>query len=177
LPENRTLFEQLSNRFFAIPTVAQWWAKWTARRRAEWVDHAGGIPFARLRKPLAACRGALVTTAGVHLRSQPPFDMENPDGDPTYRVIPHEVALDELMITHKYYDHADADADLNVVFPLAHWRDLVQRGAIGSPAPRHFGMMGHIDGAQLPILINHTAPELAQKLRADQVNFALLTPA
>jgi hypothetical protein len=37
--------------------------------------------------------------------------------------------------------------------------------------------MGHIDGAQLPILNERTAPEVAAKLRADGVDFAFLTPA
>ncbi|MDQ3250052.1 MAG: glycine/betaine/sarcosine/D-proline family reductase selenoprotein B, partial [Chloroflexota bacterium] len=116
-------------------------------------------------------------TAGVHLRTQPAFDMETPDGDATYREIPNKVALAELMITHKYYDHTDADADLNVVFPLAHFRDLADKGVIGSLASVHFGFMGHIDQAQVSILNTQTAPAVAAKLRADGVDAAFLTPA
>jgi D-proline reductase (dithiol) PrdB len=141
------------------------------------VDLSSGIPFATPRKPLAQARVALLTTAGVHLRTQTPFDMENPDGDATYREIPGNVDSAALMITHKYYDHTDADADLNVVFPLAHFRDLVEKRVIGSLAPCHFGFMGHIDQAQMAILNEHTAPEVAAKLRADGVDFAFLTPA
>lgn len=177
MPEQRTLFERLSNRFFAMPVVAQWWAKRTAKQTTALVDLSSGIPFASVRKPLAKARIALVTTAGVHLRTQPPFDMENPDGDPTYREIPNTVDSTQLTITHKYYDHTDADADLNVVFPLAHFRDLVTKGVIGSLAPRHFGFMGHIDQALITLLNERTAPEVAAKLRADGVDFAFLTPA
>jgi D-proline reductase (dithiol) PrdB len=177
MAEKRTFSERLANRFFAIPTVAQWWARRSAGRTQALVDTASGIPFARLRKPLRAARVALLTTAGVHLRAQLPFDMVNPDGDPTYREIPGTVDVGELMITHKYYDHTDADADLNVVFPLAHFRDLVRKGVIGSLAPRHFGFMGHIDQAEVACLNTKTAPEVAAKLRADGVDFAFLTPA
>lgn len=177
MPEQRNLFERFSNRFFAIPAVAQWWAKRTAQRTNTLVDLSSGIPFATVRKPLANARVALLTTAGVHLRSQTPFDMENPDGDPTYREIPNTVDPTQLTITHKYYDHTDADADLNVVFPLEHFHDLVTKQVIGSLAPRHFGFMGHIDKALITTLNSRSAPEVAAKLRADGVDFAFLTPA
>jgi D-proline reductase (dithiol) PrdB len=177
MTEQRTLLERLSNRFFAIPAVAQWWAKRAASRTEALVDLSGPIPFARLRKPLSECRLALITTGGTHLRGQTPFDMENPQGDATYREIPNSVALEQIMITHKYYDHSDADADLNVVLPLAHFRDLVNQRVIGELAPRHFGFMGHIDADQIPILNQRTAPEVAGKLRADGVDCVFLTPA
>ena len=40
-------------------------------------------PFVPLPKPLAACRLAIVTTAGLHRRDDRPFG----PGDQTYRVI------------------------------------------------------------------------------------------
>ncbi len=177
MTEKRTFFQRLANRFFAIPNVLQWWAKRSAGRINALVDIPTAIPFARVRKPLRTARVALLTTAGVHLRDQPPFDMQNPDGDPTYREIPGTVEVGDLMITHKYYDHTDADADLNVVFPLAHFRNLVQQGVIGNLAPRHFGFMGHIDQAEVARLTAESVPEVVAKLRADGVDFAFLTPA
>ena len=177
MAEKLTLFERLSNRLFAMPAVAQLWAKHSANRTSTLVDLSSGIPFARLRKPLAQASVALLTTAGVHLATQTPYDMENPDGDPTYREIPGRVDRKQLTITHKYYDHTDADSDLNVVFPLAHFRDLVQKQVIGSLAPRHFGFMGHIDHELINVLNERTAPEVAAKLRKDDVDFAFLTPA
>jgi D-proline reductase (dithiol) PrdB len=177
MSENRTLPERLANRFFAIPAVAQLWAKVTAGRTDGLVDLSGAIPFAPLRKPLHQCKAALLTTGGIHLPEQPPFDMTNPDGDAGYRAIPDNIALNAITITHKYYDHSDADRDLNVIFPLTHFRALVQQGVIGSLATTHFGFMGHIDGEQVPILNERTAPEVASKLRADGVDFAFLTPA
>lgn len=164
------------NRFYAIPVVTQWWAKRRIGETAALVE-TNGIPFARLRKPLATARGALITTAGVHLRTQPPFDMENPDGDATYRIIAADASAAEMTITHQYYDHRDADRDLNVVFPLAQLRTLATLGVIGALGPRHFGFMGHVDGPLLPTLTEESARAVAAKLRADQVDFALLTPA
>jgi len=177
MAEKLTLWQHLSNRFFAIPSVAQLWAKRLAHRTRTLVDLSSGIPFARSRKPLAQARVALLTTAGIHLTTQTPYDMENPDGDPSYREIPGDVDCAQIMITHQYYDHTDADTDLNVVFPLTHFRDLVQKQVIGSLAPRHFGFMGHIDHGLINVLNERTAPEVAAKLRKDGVDFAFLTPA
>lgn len=177
MTEQRTLFEKVSNRLFAIPAVAQLWAKVSARRTEGLVDLSGAIPFARMRKPLSQSKVALLTTGGIHLLTQAGFDMVNPDGDATFREIPSDVALDQITITHKYYDHTDADADLNVIFPLAHFRDLVTQQVIGALATQHYGFMGHIDGEQLPLLNERTAPTVAAKLRADGVDFAFLTPA
>ena len=138
---------------------------------------SGEIPFTVLRKPLGQCTGALITTAGVHLRAQPPFDMANPDGDASYREIPGTTTDGQMVITHKYYDHCDADQDLNVVFPLDHFRDLAAQYVIGAVAPRHFGFMGHVEGPLVQRMTARTAPDVAAKLRADGVDFAFLTPA
>lgn len=176
MKKKRSLANRIANGIFAIPTVAQIWSKQKAIR-TEPADAYNGIPFTRLRKPLGACRLALVTTAGIHLPEQQAFDMANPEGDASYREIPANADLDRLVITHNYYDHRDADRDPNTVFPLKHLRDLVEAGVLGGLASVHFGFMGHIDGAQLPVLIHKTAPEIAEKLRADQIDVALLTPA
>ena len=170
-----SFIQRLQNRFFAIPAVAQWWAGRFVRGAASSAD--GPIPFARLTKPLAECTVALITTGGVHLTSQPPFDMADPDGDASLREIPSDVALAELTITHDYYNHTSADRDVNVVFPLERIRELAQQGVIGRVAARHFGLMGHIEGKHLVRLQAKTAPEIAAKLRADGVDFAFLTPA
>lgn len=177
MSEKRTVFERLANRFFALPTVAQWWAKGAAARTQQLLADDQPIPFTPLRKTLGQCRVALLTTGGVHLPTQPPFNMDDPDGDASYRTIPSDVALETLTITHKYYDHSDADRDVNVIFPLAHLRELVTAGVLGSLASNHFGFMGHIAGAQIPILNTKTAPAVAKSLRADGVDVALLTPA
>ncbi len=174
MSEKRSLYEKIANRLFAIPAVAQLWAKRQANQMAAQADV---IPFARLRKPIAQSTLALITTGGIHLHTQVPFDMTDPDGDATYRELPGTVALDQFTITHKYYDHTDADRDPNVIFPLAHLRDLVSKGVIGALATRHLGFMGHIEGAQLRHLTEQSAPAVAALLRADGVDIALLTPA
>ena len=135
------------------------------------------IPWSILTKELNTCQIALVTTAGVHLRSQSPFDMKDKEGDPSFREIPSRVDPKDLTITHNYYDHRDADQDINVAFPMERLGDLESDGFIGKIAPQHFSFMGHITGHHINTLIHHTGPEVARTLKEDGTDIVFLTPA
>lgn len=130
------------------------------------------LPFVRPQKPLDECRLALVTTGGVHLPSQPRFDIDDPSGDCSYREIPMDAS--DLTWTHAYY-RPDEGTDLDAVFPLRTMRGLVADGTVGELNGRHFSFMGAIhDPAPLA---QETAPEVARKLVGDAVDVALLTPS
>ncbi|HEY4707791.1 MAG TPA: glycine/sarcosine/betaine reductase selenoprotein B family protein [Thermodesulfobacteriota bacterium] len=135
-----------------------------------------GIPWAPLKKPIKDCRVALVTTAGVHLKTQKPFDMSDPLGDPSYRELPSDTPGELYAITHDYYDHTDADRDLNIVFPIDRLKELVKEGLIGSLAENNYGFMGHIDGRHIETLVKKIAPEVAGRLKAQSIDAVLLTP-
>jgi D-proline reductase (dithiol) PrdB len=120
---------------------------------------------------------ALVTTAGVHRREDVPFDMTDQDGDPSYREIPNDSPLAELTITHDYYDHTNADRDVNIVFPLQRLQEFYDEGLIGGIADTHYSFMGHIDKHHVKHLIQQTAPAVARKLKGQPVDVVLLTPA
>ena len=137
----------------------------------------GGLPWAEPRKPLRDAVVAVVTTGGVHRTDQPPFDMADPDGDPTFRELPADSPRDALTITHDYYDHRDARADLNLVLPVGRVRDLVAHGVVAGLHPRVYSFMGHIDGRHVDTLRRETAPEVAARLAAGGVDYALLVPA
>ena len=77
------------------------------------------------KKPVKESVFALVTTAGVHLKTQEVFDVEA--GDPTVRLIPSDCKDDDLMISHTHFDRADADKDVNCVFPLTRVKELAQK--------------------------------------------------
>jgi D-proline reductase (dithiol) PrdB len=134
-------------------------------------------PLTPLSRPLRACRVALVTTAGVHLLQQEPFNMTDKNGDPSYREIPSSIGIEELTITQDYFPKADALADPNLVLPIEPLRRLAREGTVGSIAPRFFSFMGHILGDHLETLTRTTAPEAAAALEADGVDAVFLTPA
>jgi D-proline reductase (dithiol) PrdB len=134
------------------------------------------IPWSDVKKTLSECTVSLVTTAGVHHKNDRPFNMSDSDGDPSYRVIDLKQPLSELTITHDYYDHTDADKDINIVFPIERLMEFEKEGIIKKLARKHYGFMGHIVNQHIETLIHVTAPEIAQKLRADSVDVVLLTP-
>lgn len=171
IKELKLLKDKLITKLFSrFPLLAQMWAE-----NFDSVKNTD-IPWTPFEKDLFDCRVALVTTAGVHISGQVPFDMDDEEGDSTFREIPAGVRIDDLMITHKYYDHSDADRDVNIVFPIDRLRELAASGDIKELAPRHFGVMGHIVGGKLKQLIEETAPAIAARLKEDGADIALLTP-
>lgn len=134
------------------------------------------IPWTPVGKLLRDSKVAIVTTSGVHHRGQNPFDMSDPEGDPTFRVLDVRQSTYDLMITHDYYDHTDADKDINIVFPIERLKEFEKEGIVGKIARYHYGFMGHIDGYHINALIDEHAPEVARRLMADNVDTVILTP-
>ncbi len=165
------MYKKLMLLLFRIPWVKNRWAE-----RFEAVD-SESIPWTPLKKPLPECRIALVTTGGVHLKSDPPFDMEDKEGDPSYRRIPSDAAPEDLMITHDYYNHSDANKDINLVLPMGVLRNLQDEGVVGPSTESFFSFMGHIDGPHLKTLVEKTSKEVAARLKEEAADIALLVPA
>ena len=57
--------------------------------------------WAPVKKKLKDMTVAIVTAAGVHLKSDKPFNLA---GDTSYRVVPSTATDDELMVSHGGYD-------------------------------------------------------------------------
>lgn len=131
-------------------------------------------PYHPLRVPVEEARVAFITTAGVHLANQPPFDTDADAGDPSWRSIPVETPLSELMLSHGGYDTRRASADKNVVLPLEHLRALRDEGRIGSISPDVYSFMGYV--ADTDRLLRDEASAVAARLIADQVDLVLLAP-
>ncbi len=160
----------LASIFTNSPGLVNLWAK-----QADIVTNAS-TPWATAAEDILQGPIALVTTAGVHLIGQPPFDMDDPEGDASFREIPSSTPAGTLTITHDYYDHRDADADINVVLPMERLKDLEAEGFTGKIARRHFSFMGHILGSRLERLVGVTAPAVAAEMKKDGIRAALLTP-
>ncbi len=172
MPDLKTIKDQFLARLFTrFPLLFRRWVRhhqFVAFADAPWTPYAG---------PAARSRVALVTTAGVHLKSDRPFNMRDPAGDPAFRPIPSGARPGDWAITHNYYDHTDADQDLNVVLPLERLRELADLGEIGSVAAHHYSFMGHILPPHIHTLMQVTAPQVARFLKQDRVDAVILTPA
>src|SRR5213594_485222 len=129
-------------------------------------------PFRHPAKPLAACRLAIVTTAGVHVRGDRLFT----PGDQTYRVIPSGTPTAEIVQSHTSigFDRVAIMRDINISFPSERLRELVARGEVGGLAPSCYSFMGaQRDAARIE---SATGPEVGRRLAAEGVDVALITP-
>jgi D-proline reductase (dithiol) PrdB len=132
------------------------------------------VPFTPFDGELARATVAIVTAGGVHLREQEPFNIADELGDLGFRIIPEDAETSQLMVTHHHYDHADADADINVVFPLDVLRDLKEEGFVGGVARKHVGYMGYT--MQLKAMYEGTAPQIANEIdRGSRADVVVLT--
>lgn len=132
-------------------------------------------PWTPLTKNLRECRVSMLTSGGVSCFWQPPFD---PRARNDLRVleIPRNAPAGEFVINDDYYDHSDADRDINCVFPIERMRELEAEGVIGELAPRLYsGFMGRI--YTRTAVLQDAAPALVAKLREDHVDAFVLVPA
>jgi D-proline reductase (dithiol) PrdB len=134
------------------------------------------VPWTPLARPLAEATVALVSSAGLVLPEQEPFDGALRGGDPSVRFLPGDADVSTLMDTHRSqsYDHAGVRADPNLAFPLDRLRELAARGRVGAVASTHLSFMGSITAPGR--FLKDTLPDAAERLVADGAQVALLVP-
>ncbi len=120
--------------------------------------------------PLDEARVALISTAGLHRRSDRKFQGAASD----YRIIPGDIDYADLAMSHLSvnFDRSGFQQDANVAFPLEHLRTLADAGEIGSVAQWHYSFMGATD----PPRFEETGGQVAKLLADDGVDAALLIP-
>lgn len=121
-------------------------------------------------KPLADCRVAIISTAGLHRSDDSPFV----PGAGDYRIIPDDADMDDLVMSHvsTNFDRTGFFQDVNTSFPVDRLHELVDDGVVGSAASRHYSFMG----ATPPTAMEPVARDLAGLLKQDQVDAVLLVP-
>lgn len=142
----------------------------------DWTGFDAPTEHVPLKKPVEECAVALVTTSGAYIKGkQEPFATRDLLGDDSYRVIPNDTPAGEISLAHPGYDTRRAARDLDCVFPLAMLNALKDKGVIGEAAPRHFSFMGYIPRPEK--LINEAVPQIAEFLKEDRVDLAVLVPS
>ncbi len=138
------------------------------------------IPWTPLSKPLSECRVALVTSAGVALKTDRPFDQEgerrNPWwGDPSYRLIPRQTRTEDARLYHLHIDTSFGEQDLSTVLPLERLAELEAAGEVGEVAPTHYSFMGYL--LKPEEFLKKSVPSMIQRMQAEGVDVVLLAPA
>jgi D-proline reductase (dithiol) PrdB len=154
----------------------------TRRMLKNWIkmEQPRPIPWTPLSKPLSECTVAMLSSAGIALKGDTPFDQEgerqNPWwGDPSYRILPKTATEAEVRLYHLHIDPSYAEQDLNCLFPLQRLGQMEDSGRIGRMSPRHYSIMGYILNPDQ--LLRETVPALIRDLKADLADVVVLVPA
>lgn len=138
--------------------------------------------WAPLTKPVEASTIALLTSAGLFIKGkQPAFDTERELneplwGDPTYRIIPRDVAQGDVDAAHLHLNTRDFLIDFNVALPIRAFSSLEAEGQIGGLADENYSFMGY-QAAGAPEWRSQYGREVAERLKEAQVDVLMLAPA
>jgi len=163
------------------------WIRALEMRYSGWHLHpVEGFSFCLPLKSLSESRVAMVSLAGVYRKGQKPFStspgiipahlraMRFKDrGDWSFREVPLEADSTELLIAHAYYDHGEANEDINCVFPMIRLVELEVEGFIGECANMHYSLMGYVPEVQL--ILDTVTAEIIPRLKDQEVEAVVIS--
>lgn len=137
------------------------------------------IPWTPLKKALRDTTFSVLTSAGISMKSDPPFDMEREKreptwGDPTHREISREATAADIEVNHLHIKTDYIKEDINVVLPLTRFAEFEAEGIIGKLAPTNYSYYGFQLNPN--VLLEETMPRVIAKMHEEGVDAVLLTP-
>jgi len=143
-------------------------------------DFKGYIPWTPMAKPLNQTTIALVTSAGISSKTDPPFDMEREKreaiwGDRSYRAIPKGATEKEIDVNHLHINTNYIKQDINVILPLARMAEFEQEKIIGHLAPTTYSFYGF--QWQSTDFLKEAIEPISKKMILEGVEAVLMTPA
>ena len=140
----------------------------------------GDIPWTPMTKLVNQTTIALVTSAGISLKTDPPFDMEREKkeaiwGDRSYRAIPRGTAEKEIDVNHLHINTTYIKQDINVILPLARMVEFEREKIIGRLAPTAYSFYG-FQWLSTDFLKEAIEP-ISRKMKLEEVEAVLMTPA
>jgi D-proline reductase (dithiol) PrdB len=160
---------------FLPPSLASWINSLIPEQ-----DFKGSIPFTPLSKPLSEATLALVTSAGISLKTDPPFDMEREKkegtwGDRSFRALPKNTTAADIAVNHLHINTQFILQDINVMLPLARMSEFEQEGIIGHLAPTAYSFYGF--QWESTDFLKEAIEPISKKMREEGVDAVILTPA
>jgi D-proline reductase (dithiol) PrdB len=143
-------------------------------------EFKGYIPWTPMKKPLSQTTIALVTSGGINLKTDPPFDMEREKrepvwGDRSFRMIPRGTAEKDIDVNHLHINTTYIKQDINVILPLTRMAEFEQEKTIGHLAPTAYSFYGF--QWQNTDFLKESIEPISIKMRTEEVEAVLLTPA
>jgi len=133
-----------------------------------------------MSKPLNQATLALVTSGGISLKSDPPFDMERERreplwGDRSFRMMPRGTTEKDINVNHLHINTAHITRDINVILPLARMAEFETEKVIGRLAPTAYSFYGF--QWQNTDFLKEAIEPISRRMASEAVDGVLLTPA
>jgi len=143
-------------------------------------EFKGYIPWTPMKKPLSQTTIALVTSAGISLKTDPPFDMEREKkeaiwGDRSYRAIPRGTTEKDIQVNHLHINTNHIKQDINVILPLARMAEFEKEKIIGRLAPTAYSFYGF--QWQNTDFLKEAIEPISKRMKSEGVEAVLMTPA
>jgi D-proline reductase (dithiol) PrdB len=160
---------------FLPPGLAAWVRKFIPDE-----EFRGSIPWTPMVKPLSQTTIALVTSAGISLKTDPPFDMEREKkeatwGDRSYRAIPRGTTEKDIEVNHLHINTHYIKQDINVILPLTRMAEFEKEGIIGRLVPTSYSFYGF--QWQSTDFLKEAIEPISKKMKLEGVEAVLMTPA
>jgi len=124
-----------------------------------------------MRVPLREATVGLLVSCGAYFPDQPRLRQHN---DLSYRLLPRERDLDDVLFGHMTPIRAFALADPDVAYPRDTMLDLERDGVIGRYAANAVSMVGSI--SQFDELATGVAPRIVEEFQDMGVDLVLVVP-
>ena len=131
--------------------------------------HFDAAPWAPFKKRLSESKIAVMTTGGVYVEGQKPFET---DGDWSFREISLDTPLDQLRIAHTHHDTSGVADDVDAVLDIHSLLEMQAEGMVGEVLTPTYSFMGYIP--EPSGLIEVTAPEVAGRLKDEGVDGVII---
>jgi hypothetical protein len=96
-------------------------------------------------------------------------------GDPSFRRLRNDATAATIEANHLHIDTGYIERDLNVALPIDRLRERVEAGEVANAAPTHYSIMG-FQGSDMSRLVEESAPAIAEAMRNEEVDLAILAP-
>lgn len=160
---------------FLPPALTAWIRKFIPNE-----EFKGFIPWTPMAKPLSQTTLALVTSAGISLKTDPPFDMEREKreaiwGDRSYRAIPRGATGKDIEVNHLHIKTEYIKQDINVMLPLARMVEFEREKIIGRLASTAYSFYGF--QWESTDFLNEAIEPISKRMKLEGVEAVLMTPA
>jgi D-proline reductase (dithiol) PrdB len=143
-------------------------------------EFKGTIPWTPMAKSMSKMTFALVTSAGISLKTDLPFEMEREKKEPTwgdrsYRMIPRGTTEKDIDVNHLHINTNYIKLDINVILPLTRMAEFEKEGIIGCLAPTSYSYYGF--QWENTNFLKESFEPISKKMKLEGVEAVLMTPA